>query len=416
VNDPIVRARRSGLSGLIVASALWDGAAEEGVLADLIILALLIFLRAGTLLMGALQVTGSSSRLTHPAAAGAALIALAGESVLVLGLAGVRISRRLTPALGGWVAVIESVAGVASLLVVAYATPPALRVTPTFWIETYTVISAVIIVAATQRVILGAAGAVCLTLTYLLSVFVVARGGASLSSAARATAWTNALSYLPFFAVGAIGFTLLRSVVAQTDDLRRLVGRLSAERARIEAAKEAHDIGHDLPKGLLRQVHRGLLSTDKLRPWAEEACEELSGDLQHDRHPPLGLREALTKTYSPYLAAMTLQVNIEALGEAPNGAPTLTIAGAVRELLSNASFHAYGFPVTLTAESSAERVQVTVHNDGPGVEPAMLESTWALKQNALHQLEAAGGRYKVHSSTGSPTGTTITLSWPTAGH
>ncbi len=415
MNDPIVSARRSGLGGLIVASALWDGAAEKGVLADLIILALLIFLRTGTLLMGALQVTGSS-RLTHPVVATAALITLAGESVLVFGLAGVRITRRLSPALDGWVAVVELIAGVGGLLVVAYATPPALRVTPTFWIETYTVISVVVIVAATQSVILGAAGAICLTLTYLLSVFVVARGGASLNSAERATAWTNALSYLPFFAIGAIGFTLLRSVVEQADDLRRLVGRLSAERARIAAAKDAHDIGHDIPKALLREVQRGWLTMDKLRPWVEESRERLSGDLQHHRYPPVSLGDALTKTYSPYLAAMTLRVNLEALGETPTGVPTLMIAGAVRELLSNASFHAFGYPVMLTAKSSAERVQVTVHNDGPGVDAVMLESTWALKQNALHQLEAAGGRYEVHSSAGASTGTTVTLSWPAAGH
>ncbi len=401
-----------GLGGTAAAPAIDGRDAAEGVVADRIVVVLLAVLRAGTLALGAAQTTGSD-RLLHPQLAGAALLALAAESTLVFGVAVVRMRRGVTPAMDGRAALLETAAGVAGLLVVAHATPRSLRVTPTFWIETYTVISAVTIAACTRRALVGASGALCLTVAYLASVFVVAPGQMQLSAAERATAWTNAISYLPCFAIGAIGFALLRSVVEQTDALRRLLGRLSAERARVSAAKQAYDIGHDIPKALLREVRRGKMTAGELRPWAQKYRDDLATALEGDDRPPVSLRDELDALGRAFAAATALQVDLRALGETPPGAPTLLIAEAVRELLNNASFHAYGFPVALSAGSSAERVQVAVHNDGPGVDPARLQSTWARKQNTLHQFQAAGGSAEVRSSQGDPAaGTTVTLTWP----
>jgi signal transduction histidine kinase len=235
-----------------------------------------------------------------------------------------------------------------------------------------------------------------------------------LSSEEGATAWTNALSYLPFFAIGAIGFALLRSIVEQTDALRLLLGRLSAERARVSAAADAYRIGHDIPKALLREVRRGTLETTKLRPWAKKYRDDLLTAIGHDERPPVNLRDELDALARAFAAATTLRVDLDALQEVPTGAPTLLLSEAVRELLNNASYHAFGFPATLTARSSAQNVQVAVHNDGPGVDPARLTSAWARKQNTLHQLEAAGGSYQVDSSPGLPAGTTVTMTWPAA--
>jgi hypothetical protein len=403
------------LGGTAAASVISGHDAAEGGVADRITVVLLGVLRAGTLALGAAQTTGSD-RLLHPQLAMAALLALAAESMLVFGVAVVRLRHGITPAMDQRTALLETAAGVAGLLVVAYATPRSLRVTPTFWIETYTVISAVVIAACTRRATVGAAGALCLTVAYLVSVFVVAPEQMQLSSAERATAWTNAISYLPFFAIGAIGFALLRSVVGQTDGLRRLLGRLSEERARVGAAKEAYDIGHDIPKALLREVRRGKMTAGELRPWAEKYRADLSTALSRDDRPPVSLHDELDALGRAFASATALQVDLQALGETPTGLPTLLIAEAARELLNNASFHAYGFPVTLTARSTTERIEVTVHNDGPGVNPARLESTWARKQNTLHQLQVAGGIYEVRSSAGdSSAGTTVTLTWPAPG-
>jgi hypothetical protein len=390
------------------------GSDAEGVrVADLVIVVLLAVLRAGTLALGLAEMSGSSG-LLHPAAAMAALGALAAESVLVFGLAAVRLVRRATPVLGERAALVETVAGVAGLAVVAYATPLALRTTSTFWIEPYTVISAVVLAAAARRVMVGAAAAACLTAAYLFCVFIWMHGGMRLSSEEEATAWTNALSYLPFFAIGAIGFTLLRSVIEQTDALRLLLGRLSAERARVTAAADAYRIGHDIPKALLREVRRGTTETAKLRPWVKKYRADLLTAIGHEERPPVSLREELGALATAFAAATTLHVDLDALGQIPKGAPTLLIAEAVRELLNNASYHAYGFPATLIAQSSAEWVQVAVHNDGPGVDPARVVSAWARKQNTLHQLQAAAGSYWVDSSSDSLAGITVTLTWPAA--
>jgi hypothetical protein len=376
-----------------------------------VIVVLLAVLRAGTLALGLAETSGASG-LLHPSAAMAALGVLAVQSVLVFGSAGIRLVRRATPVLGGRVALVETAAGVAGLFVVAYATPLALRATSTFWIEPYTVISAVILAATTRRAIAGAAGALCLTAAYLFCVFVWAHGGMKLSSEAGATAWTNALSYLPFFAIGAIGFALLRSVVEQTDALRLLLGRLSAERARVSAAADAYRIGHDIPKALLREVRRGTLETAKLRPWAKKYRDDLLTAIGHDERPPASLRDELDALARAFAAATTLRVDLDALREVPAGAPTLLLSEAVRELLNNASYHAFGFPATLTGRSTAESVRIAVHNEGPGVDPVRLESTWARKQNTLHQFQAAGGSYEIDSSAASSAGTTVTVTWP----
>jgi hypothetical protein len=52
-----------------------------------------------------------------------------------------------------------------------------------------------------------------------------------------------------------------------------------------------------------------------------------------------------------------------------------------------------------------------VHNDGPGVDPRRLASAWALKQNIIHQFEAAGGSYHISSALATD-GTTVALCYP----
>jgi signal transduction histidine kinase len=386
---------------------------EEGLAAERIAVVLLVVLRAGTLVLGAAEISGSSG-LLHPRAAMAALLALAAQSTAVFGLAAWRLRRRATPALPEPTAVVETAAGVAGLLVVAYATPLSLRTTSTFWIEPYTVISVLVLAASARRPLVGVAGATCLTVTYLVCVFVVASDGGALSSAERATAWTNAISYLPFYAVAAIGFAILRSVVAQTDALRSALGRLSAERARVTAASDAYRIGHDIPKALLREVRRGRASTAELLPRVIKYRGDLLTALRHDERPAVDLREELTAVAGAIAAATPLHVDLRALEEVPADTPKLLVAEAVRELLNNASYHAYGFPIALSARSSPERVQVTVHNDGPGVAPARLASAWALKQSTLHLFETAGGSYEIQSAPRPSAGTTVTVTWPAA--
>ena len=399
-------------AGGVTNHASTGGGGTEGVVADSVIVVLLAVLRAGTLLLGGVEISGSSG-LRHPGIVLAALVALAGQSTLMFGLVAARLRRGVTPALGEVTALIETGAAATGLLAVAYATPQSLRTTSTFWIEPYTVISAVVLAAAARRRILGAAGATFLTATYLLCVYVVAPEEMGLSSAASATAWTNAISYLPFFAIGAIGFALARSVVGQTDALRHVLGQLSEERARVTASSDAYEIGHNIPKAVLREVRHGIRGTAELRPWVERSREDLLTAFSRKERKAVILRDELKALAGA--AAMPLRVELETLGELPADAPKLLIAEAVRELLNNASHHAFGYPATLTGRSTVEFVQIAVHNDGPGLDPMGLAFTWALKQNTLHQFEAAGGSYEIDSSADSSAGTTVTVTWPAAG-
>ncbi len=383
--------------------------ARASLLADRVVLVLLVVLRVVTLALGAAEVFGSSE-LVHPLAATAALGALTAESVLFFGLSTLRLRRGVLPVLNDRTALAETVAGVAGLLVVAYATPLQLRTTSTFWIEPYTVISAVVIATA-RRVIVGIAGAVCLTATYLLCVFVWATDGIRLSAEAQATAWANAFSYLPFFAIGAIGFALVRTVVGNIDALRHQLEHESARLARLRAAGAAYDTGHDIAKAALREL-RGPV-TARLRSRAQWYRDELTREINSGGCQPLSLRDELNDLAVALEAKTT---NFMALDVIPTDAPARLIVRAVRELLNNASHYAAGCRVTISARSSSEFVQVTVHDNGPGVDPAMLTSSLTSKEGTLHQLKMAGGDYDIVSYPGSAAGTTVTVTWPAVAH
>jgi hypothetical protein len=333
-------------------------------------------------------------------------VGLAGQTALIFGAAAWRVRRGSLPVLGGRDALAETLAGVVALVLLAHATPPALRATSTFWAEPYTVISALVLAAAASRVGAGAGATGCLMVTYLVCVL-----DPALTDADRATAWTNALSYLPFFAIGTLGFALLRVVVAQTEALRRLLARFAAERARVATAGRAYRTGHDLPKAILREVRRDLLPAEDLRPWAADYRERLLSLLSGEEQPVIDLRTELRALARVFATAVGERVDLDGLGELPPEAPTLLIVEATRELLNNASYHAYGYPVSLRVRSTAEQLDLTVHDDGPGVDPLALASAWARKQNSVHQFEAADGCCRIVSGAG----TTVTLSWPSRG-
>jgi hypothetical protein len=177
------------------------------------------------------------------------------------------------------------------------------------------------------------------------------------------------------------------------------------------AADRIWQIGHDVPKALLREVRRGTLSPDQVRAWAPRFRADLLALLAADLRAPVRLHDELTHLASTYAAAMRLDTDITAMNRQPPGMPTLLMAEAVRELLNNASYHRYGYPARLTGCSSATQAEISVHNDGPGVDPRRMASAWALKQNIIHRFEAAGGSYHICSAPGTD-GTTVVLCYP----
>jgi hypothetical protein len=406
VSSPTAGAAQSSAAGQPPGDAVTYHAA------DLITVALLAALRTGTLLLGGIELSGGA-KWRSPATAGWLLAALTCLSAVTFARAGRRLAgptaRRPFDAV---TVVTEMVTGVTALFILAYATPPGARAGSGFWAGPYTVISAVIIAAAARRAWPGALAVACLTGAYLISVLSGLPGPPAAGQASVTAAWTNATSYPAFYVLAAMGLRLLRSTTGQAETLRQMAARLSAERSRVTAAGRAYQVGHDIPKALLREVRRGTLPPERLRAWAPRFRADLLRELATDPRVPVVLREELGRVAATYAAGMQLKVDLAAMATQPPGVPALLMAEAVRELLNNASYHRYGYPARLTGSASAERVEVSVHNDGPGVEPRRLASAWALKQNTIHQFEAAGGSYQIHSAPPPAAGTTVVLRYP----
>jgi hypothetical protein len=403
------------MAGAVIGSAAgqWPGDAAIYHAADLITVGLLAALRAGTLLLGGIELSGGA-KWSHPAAAGWLLAGLTCLSALTFARAGHRVVAGTTRRpLDAATVVTEVVTGVAALFILSYATTAGARASSSFWVEPYTVISAVIIAASVRRAWSGALTVACLTGAYLLSVLPGLAPGSAVTGQANVTAaWTNSMSFLAFYALAGMGFRLLRSITGQAETLRQMIAQLSAERARVVAAGRIYQIGHDIPKALLREVRRGTMPPERLRAWAPRFRADLLAEVAADPREQVELRQELARVTAAYAAGMQLEVDLDAMVGQPSGMPALLMAEAVRELLNNASYHRYGYPVQVFGSASAERVEVCVHNGGPGVEPRRLASAWALKQNTIHQFEAAGGGYRIHSAPPPARGTTVILSYP----
>lgn len=411
--DPAARERRAGTAspsaaGLppgsgIPSTSYADAAAFP---ASRVMLGLLAVLRLATLVLGGTELPSEASGAT------ALLVALVCLSAVTFTRAGRRLARpNGREPFDEATLVSETIGGVAALFILAALTPPAARAGSGFWAEPYTVISAVIIAAAARRAWTGGLAADGLAAAYLLAVLSPFHGPPASDKTSVAAAWVNATSYLAFYIVALMGFRLLRSITGQAETLRQMIAVLSAERSKFAAADRIWQIGHDVPKALLREVRRGTLSPDQVRAWAPRFRADLLALLAADPRAPVRLRDELTRLASTYAAAMRLDTDITAMNSQPPGMPALLMAEAVRELLNNASYHRYGYPARLTGCSSAAQVEISVHNDGPGVDPRRLASAWALKQNIIHQFEAAGGSYHICSAPETD-GTTVVLCYP----
>jgi hypothetical protein len=308
----------------------------------------------------------------------------------------------------------ETVSGVAALLILAAVIVPKERAGTSFWAEPYTVISAVIIAAAARRALAGALAAACLSGVYLLSVLTPVVGRPARGLTSHAAAYTNAVSYLAFFALAVMGFRLLRNIAGQAETLKQMIALLSAERTRFAAANRIWRIGHDMPKAFLRQVRRPMVPSETLRVVAPQVQAELLAALAADPRAPVVLREELRRIAATFTAWMDLEVDLAGLQEQPPGMPALLMAEAVRELLNNTSYHRYGYPARLTGVGSLKRAEVCVHNDGPGTDPQRMAAEWARKRGTIHQLETAGGSVQIQSTPAAP-GTTVVLRYPAEG-
>jgi signal transduction histidine kinase len=399
--------------GIGESGGLAAAAGDEAVSAERVIVIGLGIVRTGTLLLGAIQLL-AGAKGPNSGLAALAFAIVGTTSVAVFVRAAMRL-RHLpaVPAFDSTAALAETLAGLCGLLLLRGATPAYDLLSPGFWMLPYTVVTAVMLAAGFKRVISGLADSLVLTAGYLTAVSPALHAGSNTVRGAGAAALNNALSYSSFFAFGLIIFHLYRFVTNEVGLLRRLAADSSAERARLIAARGAYRLGHDYPKAYLREFRRAERPTADLRLWATRFRSDLLTALSADPRTTVDLAEEMENVVATFAGAMSVTLDTRALIDELKGVPVLVVVEAVRECLNNASYHCYGSTVTATATSANGDLVVTVHDDGPGCNPDQVMAAWALKQNAVYLVEAAGGRFTVES--GPATGTTVRLSYPLSG-
>ncbi len=400
-------------------------AGYEGRSAETVALVIAGALRSGTLVL-ALAQAGRAAWL---------VAALAAQSLVGFGRCYRRVRLGRLPAVDAPAAVTETVCGILCLVLAASALGASSLPTSAFWAEPYTVVTVVVVGAAGWRLLPGLACACAVTVAYATTVFSALGphhfAGAAALRTADAAVWNNAVSYLPFFLIARLGFRLLRAIMGQSEELRAMLGRLAGEQARVAAAAQAYRIGHDIPKALLREVRRATMSADQLAPWAEQYRRDLATALGRSAGDAAdagrascgdgaGLAEELRQLSRAFVPVTRLHLDLSGLsGPLPPGAPVLTVADAVRELLNNAAYHAYGYPVGLTAAGDAGHLVVQVRSGGPGPDPQRVTAAWERKRNSVHMVRAAGGDYRVGPADPAAgpdaRGLSVVLEWPDTG-
>jgi hypothetical protein len=376
------------------------------------ILALFASLRSGILLLCLGLAIGSADHARYPVVAELLLLLLAVQSGLTFRYAYRQWKRTGERALDGRVALVETVAGVVALTVLAILSPRSTLTSPSFWAAPYTVVSALVVAASTTfRAALVEVSV--LTAGYVLAIspnFVALRSGGDVGAAASAL--DNALSYPAFACVVALVVLLFRTIALEAEEIGNLVRQYPAERARLDVATRAYRIGHDIPKALLRQVARQDLHPERLAELAAQARADLLRSLTGDPRRSVPLAQELQAVTAYFQAGMVLHTAID-LPTTPAGAPALVLTEAVREALNNATYHRFGYPARVEARLIPPAIVITIWNGGPGSLPARLMAAWALKENAIHRVEVVGGAYDVASDPDDDCGgTTVRLTWP----
>jgi hypothetical protein len=384
---------------------------DETLPAERVLAGVFALLRAGTLVLAATQLLAPAQAGANGALAASALGVVTVTSATVLGRAAWRSGPgRARRPLDGWGASAETLAGLAGLLMLSAAMAPAQRLEPSFWMLPYTVVTAVTLAAACRRrPVLGLVGSLVLASGYVVAVAPALSLRSAQGAGAAATSINNAISYPGFFVLSLVGCRLYAYVAGEVERLRLLACHLPAERARVNAATRAYRIGHDIPKAYLRELRRADRPAAELRGWATHFRGDLLASLTADPRGAVDLEDELAAVARTFAGAMPHTLDTHRLGRELPGLPALVMAEAVRECLNNASYHAYGSAVTVTAAAHAGVVTVRVDDSGPGCNPARVIAAWARKQNAVHQVEAAGGAYEVDSG---PHGTLVSLSYP----
>jgi signal transduction histidine kinase len=194
-----------------------------------------------------------------------------------------------------------------------------------------------------------------------------------------------------------------------------LVRGLSAERAARIRTQERADVAahlHDSVLQTLALVQKRADDPRAVATLARRQERELRAWLNGTPPPGAGdtFVAALERIAADVEDTHGVAVELVTVGDRPLDERGEVVVAAAREALTNAAKFAPGAPVSLYAESSAERLSVFVRDRGPGFDVAAVSADRrGLRESIVGRMERHGGRAVVHSEPGEGTEVELTL-------
>lgn len=209
---------------------------------------------------------------------------------------------------------------------------------------------------------------------------------------------------------------LMRAAARHADeDADRLSRRLASQDAALaseEAERRAANAVHDDVLSVLRAVavDSQPLPLSILAAKAQLAQSALARQVLAGSRGFTSLGPALRRQALGFAPDLAVACRIDGDLGVPAAAAE-ALSGAVGEALRNAATYAGVRDVTVTArDDGPDGVEVTVHDDGVGFDPAKVEPvSTGLRNSVLRRMQDAGGTAEVISVPGA--GTTIVLTW-----
>jgi signal transduction histidine kinase/phage shock protein PspC (stress-responsive transcriptional regulator) len=196
----------------------------------------------------------------------------------------------------------------------------------------------------------------------------------------------------------------------------RLARNLAAERAERIRSQERAEVGahlHDSVLQTLALVQRRSEDPREVAALARRQERELREWLSGGPppRPEESLRAALEATAVEVEERHGVPIDVVAVGDCPLDPRSEAIVAATREALVNAArFAADAGPVSVYAELANGRVQVFVHDRGPGFElEAVPADRRGVRDSIIGRMQRHGGRAAVRSTPGEGTEVELTL-------
>jgi signal transduction histidine kinase/phage shock protein PspC (stress-responsive transcriptional regulator) len=196
--------------------------------------------------------------------------------------------------------------------------------------------------------------------------------------------------------------------------LWRLGRNLAAERAERIRSQERAELAAHLHDSVLQTLTLMQKRADDPREVAtlarRQERELRSWLFGRSRPPEDGFAAALERAAEEVEDAHGVPIEVVAVGDAKLDDSSEALIAATREALTNAAkFAAEGGPVSVYGEADDERVEVFVHDRGPGFDPeAVPADRRGVRESIVGRMERHGGRARIRS-TGEGTEVELTL-------